>query len=185
MDELDQMFDGVAIDGSSAYIPGQIVDVDEEDNGEEGAEEEEGAELHDDHSPVTPVTPSTNASLKRPNITSTTAHSPRKIGKLKSPALMTMNRYMANNERIQEERNKYLDAEVEAKVKAKQQQDEAIFEKIKLVQHLAKECGVKESDPSKWLAILRICRDPIARDFFIASDSNEGRLAVIDEFSSV
>jgi hypothetical protein len=149
MDELDQMFDGVAVDGSSAYIPGQIVDVDEEDNGEEGAEEE-GAELLDDHSPVTPVTASTNASLKRPNSTSTTAHSPRKIGKLKSPALRTMNRYMANNERIQEERNKYLAAAVEAKVKAKQQQDEAIFEKIKLVQHLAKECGVKESDPSKW-----------------------------------
>jgi hypothetical protein len=184
MDELDQMFDGVAVDGSSAYIPGQIVDVDEEDNGEEGAEEE-GAELLDDHSPVTPVTASTNASLKRPNSTSTTAHSPRKIGKLKSPALRTMNRYMANNERIQEERNKYLAAAVEAKVKAKQQQDEAIFEKIKLVQHLAKECGVKESDPSKWLAVLRICRDPIARDFFIASDSNEGRLAVIDGFSRV
>jgi hypothetical protein len=132
MDELDQMFDGVVVDGSSAYIPGQIVDVDEEDNGEEGAEEE-GAELHDDHSPVTPVTPSTNASLKRPNSTSTTAHSPWKIGKLKSPALRTMNRYMANNERIQEERNKYLVAAVEAKVKVKQQQDEAIFEKIVLV----------------------------------------------------
>jgi hypothetical protein len=182
MDELDQMFDGVAVDGSSAYIPGQIVDVDDEDNG--GAEEE-GAELLDDHSPVTPVTASTNASLKRHNSTSTTAHSPRKIGKLKRPTLRTMNRYMANNERIQEERNKYLAVAVEAKVKAKQQQDEAIFENIKLFQHLAKECGVKESDPSKWLAVLRICRDPIARDFFIASDSNEGRLAVIDEFSRV
>jgi len=74
---------------------------------------------------------------------------------------------------------------VEAKISAKQSKEDVMFEKIKQVQRLAKECGVQESDPIQWLDVLRICQDPIVRDFFIATDTNEGRRAVIESFARV
>jgi len=174
------MFHGVAVDGSTAYVPGQgeVLEVDDE----EDDEEDDGND--DSVTPATPVTPSSNGSLKRASSICTTAKSPKKT-KLKSPALRTMNRFMANNERIQEERNKYLATAVEAKISAKQSKEDVVFEKIKQVQRLAKECGVQESDPVQWLAVLRICQDPIVRDFFIATDTNEGRRAVIESFARV
>ena len=120
------MFHGVAVDGSTAYVPGQgeVLEVDDE----EDDEEDDGND--DSVTPATLVTPSSNGSLKRASSICTTAKSPKKT-KLKSPALRTMNRFMANNERIQEERNKYLAAAVEAKISAKQSKEDAMFEKIK------------------------------------------------------
>ena len=38
----------------------------------------------------------------------------------------------------------------------------------------------QELDPIQWLDVLRICQDPIVRDFFIATNTNEGRRAVIE-----
>lgn len=152
LEDLEHMFHGVAVDGSTAYVPGQgeVLEVDNE----EDDEEDDGND--DSVTPATPVTPSSNGSLKRANSICTTAKSPKKT-KLKSPTLRTMNRFMANNERIQEERNKYLAAAVEAKISAKQSKEDVMFEKIKQVQRLAKECGVQESDHVQWLAVLRIC----------------------------
>jgi len=90
------MFHGVAVDGSTAYVPGQgeVLEVDDE----EDDEEDDGND--DLVTPATPVTPSSNGSLKRVSSIYTTAKSP-KMTKLKSPALRSMNRFMANNERIQ------------------------------------------------------------------------------------
>ena len=83
MDQLDQMFHDVAVDGSTSFVAGESVTVDEE-------EEEEVAEDPDVHTPVS-IT-----SHKRASSTSTTGSSPCK----KSLAVWAMNKYMSDNAKI-------------------------------------------------------------------------------------
>ena len=84
------MFYGVAIDGSTSFVPRGSVTVDEE-------EEEQPLEDLDVQTPVS-IT-----SNKRASSTSTTGSSPSK--KSKSPAVRSMDRFVLENARIQAERN--------------------------------------------------------------------------------
>ena len=86
MDQLDQMFHGVAVDGSTSFAPGESATVDED-------EEEEPPEDLDVQTPVS------ISSHKRASSTSTTGSSPRK--QHKSPAVRAMNKYMSDNTKIQ------------------------------------------------------------------------------------
>jgi len=45
--------------------------------------------------------------------------------------------------------------------------------------------GVAVDGSTAYVPVLRICQDPIVRDFFIATDTNEGRRAVIESFARV
>ena len=74
------MFHGVAVDGSTSFVPGGSVTVDEE-------EEEEPPEDLDVQTPVS-IT-----SNKRASNTSTTGSSPSK--KSKSPAVRSMDKFMS------------------------------------------------------------------------------------------
>jgi len=85
------MFHGVAIDGSTSFVPRGSVTVDEEE------EEEEPPEDLDVQTLVS-IT-----SNKRASSTSTTGSSPSK--KSKSPAVRSMDMFMLENARIQAERN--------------------------------------------------------------------------------
>ena len=85
------MFHGVAVDGSTSFVPRGSVTVDEEE------EEEEPPEDLDVQTLVS-IT-----SNKRASSTSTTGSSPSK--KSKSPAVRSMDRFMLENARIQAERN--------------------------------------------------------------------------------
>ena len=77
------MFHGVAVDGSTSFVPGESVTMDEE-------EEEEAAEDPDVHTPVS------IGSHNRACNTSTTGSSPCK----KSLAVWAMNKYMSDNAKI-------------------------------------------------------------------------------------
>ena len=87
---MEQMFQGVAVDGSTSFVAGESVTVDEE-------EEEETTEDPDVHTLVS------IGSHKRASSTSTTGSSPSK--KSKSPAVRRMDRFILKNARIQAERN--------------------------------------------------------------------------------
>ena len=87
------MFLGVAVDGSTSFVPGGSVTVDEE-------EEEEPPEDLDVQTPIS-IT-----SNKRASSTSTTGSSPRK--QQKSSAVRAMNKYMSDNAKIQAQRNEYF-----------------------------------------------------------------------------
>ena len=100
MDQLDQMFHGVAIDGSTSFVPRGSVTMDEE-------EEEEPPKDLDVQTPVS------ISSHKRASSTSTTGSSPSK--KSKSPAVRSMNKFMSENIRIQAERNVMLQKHLDAK----------------------------------------------------------------------
>ena len=77
------MFHGVVVDGSTSFVAGESVTMDEE-------EEEEAAEDPDVHTPVS------IGSHNRACNTSTTGSSPCK----KSLAVWAMNKYMSDNAKI-------------------------------------------------------------------------------------
>jgi hypothetical protein len=83
------MFLGVVVDGSTSFVAGDSVTMDEE--------EEEATEVPDMHTLVS------TSSHKRASNTSTTGSSPCK--QPKSPAVQAMNKYMSDNAKIQAERN--------------------------------------------------------------------------------
>ena len=156
------MFHGVVVDGSTSFVAGESVTMDEEEE-----------DAPDDLDVQTPVS---NSSHKRASSTSTTGSSPRK----KSLAIRAINKYMTDNAKIQAERNEYL----KQQLTAKQQKEEANREKIRLVQHLAKEYGVSETNPA-WFAVHRIYNEVNSIKFFIGISSAEGRLAFIQHYAKV
>jgi len=158
------MFHGVAVDGSTSFVAGESVTVDEE-------EEEEAAEDPDVHTPVS------IGSHKRASSTSTTGSSPRK----KSPSVRAMNKYMSDNTKIEAERNEYF----KQHLAAKQQKEAAKYEKIRLVRKLARECGVEETNRQMWFAMHMICNEENSMEFFIRTSTLEGRLTFIEHSTRV
>jgi len=73
LDEMDQIFDSMAVDGSTAFVAGQDDAIDIDSSNEEAADEQ--ADM------LTPL----SVGYKRANSTSTTASSPSKCSK--SPAV--------------------------------------------------------------------------------------------------
>ena len=94
------MFHGVAVDGSTSFVPGESVTVDEK-------EEEEPPEDLDVQTPIS------ISSHKRASNTSTTGSSPSK--KSKSPTVRSMDKFMSENARIQAERNMMFKKHLENK----------------------------------------------------------------------
>jgi len=136
------MFYGVAVDGSTSFVPRGSVTVDEE-------EEEEPPKDLDLQTPVS-IT-----SNKRASSTSTTGSSPSK--KSKSPAVRRMDRFMLENARIQAERNvmfqRHLENKQQVAYQLAQQKEAARVEKIRYVQQLARECGVDEGNKQLWYKV--------------------------------
>ncbi|XP_066323934.1 uncharacterized protein [Miscanthus floridulus] len=96
MPQLEQMFEGVAVDGSTAYVP----------SANEEFEEEEEPSLN----VQTPVSSNSN---KRASTASTCASSPNKKSKSKSQAIKLMDKVISEQTRIGEDRNKMMERHVE------------------------------------------------------------------------
>ena len=92
MPQLEQMFEGVAVDGSTAYVP----------SANEEFEEEEEPSLN----VQTPVSSNSN---KRASTASTCASSPNKKSKSKSQAIKLMDKVISEQTRIGEDKNKMMD----------------------------------------------------------------------------
>ena len=160
MDQMDQMFHGVVVDGSTSFVAGTM--------------DEEEEDATDDPEQV--HTPVNISSHKRASSTSTTGSSSHK----KSPTLRAMNKYMSDNAKIQAERNDMF----KQHLSVKQQRENANSEKIRLVQQLARECGVSETIP-EWFAVHRICNEENSMEFFIGMSTVEGRLAFLKHYAKV
>lgn len=164
MDEINRMFHGVVVDGSSSFIPRESVPI-EEDSDEEPPEELEAQ---------TPV----SIGSKRASNTSTTGSSPSK--KSRSPAVRSMDNNM-EIARIQNDRNRLFESHMDKKQEAKKQKANAKAEKIRYVQQLARECGANERNMKLWIGVLKITKDTDA-EFFIGTKP-EGRMNIIQYYA--
>ena len=164
--QLDRMFCGVAVDGTTSYATGQrnrteVVLSDDDDD-----EEEEQ---------FTPV----SLSSKRSNSSRSTATSPNKKSK-KQSAVRAMQRDISKVSTIMQSKHETIKGLLAAIDKDDKDQND----KIKLVQQLAREAGASEANPRLWLGVMRIVLVPNLMEFFINS-TPEGRLAVIEHYASV
>jgi hypothetical protein len=57
--------------------------------------------------------------------------------------------------------------------------------KIRIVQQLARECGVEETNRQMWFAVNRICNEENSMEFFIGTSTPEARLAIIEHYAKV
>ena len=178
MPQLEQMFEGVAGDGSTAYVPSA---------NEEFKEEEEPS--------LNVQTPVSSNSNKRASTASTCASSPNKKSKSKSQAIKLMDKVISEQTRIGEDRNKMMERHVElqerkAEMKAimkkrcreekrKEEEDE-----VEIVQQMARDCGVQPNNIRLWYTVLQICKDKKTMTFFKKTDP-DARKGFIEYYASV
>ncbi|XP_039786429.1 uncharacterized protein LOC120652624 isoform X2 [Panicum virgatum] len=167
--ELDRMFLGVAVDGSSAYCAGQnnptqIISSEEEED-------------YDDAN----LTPASCGS-KRSTSTRSTGTSPSK--KLRSPALRLMDRNMSNFGVIMENKNHVMRDIWNDKKKVIKDKQAALDIKISKVLAMARQVGATEATPDLWIGVMKIIQSERVMSFFIQS-TEEGRLAVIRHHAGV
>ncbi|CAN6235185.1 unnamed protein product [Urochloa humidicola] len=98
INDLDGMCSGIAVDGSSAFVPGND-DAEESLNDNDDSPSGQHAAIAED-APSSQHTPTSTSSRKRGSSTSTTASSPNSK-KSKSPAVHAMNNLARANDRFQ------------------------------------------------------------------------------------
>ncbi|XP_072147984.1 uncharacterized protein [Setaria viridis] len=161
---LEQIFEGVAVDGSSSYVAGQS-NLDDQRAPVDQEAEEDGFEENEQ-------SPMSSNSRKRASSTSTTGSSPSK--KTKSPMVKMMKEYLSFSSKQQAERNQYFKHACTEKQDRKAQ----LSTSIKHVQQLVLECGLDETSP-EYYVVSQICKDDCIREFFINMTTTEGGLAFL------
>lgn len=157
LDQLEVMFEQVAVDGSTSCIPGEQMC----DGNDEGGEGDERGQNEGDGSDDGP--PRSNFPLKRSNSTSTTATSP--IKKSKSPIVRIM-------------KGMWETMQTHYGIAQKVMQGELRTESIKKAMRLAVECGAVEGSVEHFVAG-QLFTKPEHRDVFLTIETKEGRLAWI------
>ncbi|KAL6629317.1 hypothetical protein ACP70R_029082 [Stipagrostis hirtigluma subsp. patula] len=189
---MEQIFDGVAVDGSSSYVPGQM-----STDGDDDEQDDDVQQMHED-------SPRSNGSHKRGSSTSTTDTSPNK--KNKSPILRMMNKWFVGSTAISQHQTKLFEQMVaaekerfraqEERLRAKEERQRAEEERLrakeerqraeeereraerKLVTQLALDAGIKETS-AEYYALSFICNNKEDREFFMDMQTNEGRVAYL------
>ncbi|CAN6349534.1 unnamed protein product [Urochloa humidicola] len=171
LDEMEQMFRGVAVDGYSSFGPGQQM----RRNCFSSSEDEE----YDDDEQLTP---SSLGSKRQSSGRSTrsTCSSPNK--KLRTPAVHAVANRMNECNLIQENRNEMMQSFISQRQREKAEQAAAKQRKVELVQKLARECGASETSGNLWVGVLAVCNNETSMDFFIRSEP-AGRLTIIQGYT--
>ncbi|RCV15107.1 hypothetical protein SETIT_3G031900v2 [Setaria italica] len=176
LDQLEEMFHDVVVDGSTSFMPG--AEEEEEEGAEDGEEEDvdqDGSFYDFDHSPM-----STN-SRKRSSSTSTrsTATSPGK--KSKSTMVKMMSTLVAKWSASEDATNsifKNVGKSLTNSINEKSQKPSKMQEmaqSVKKCQQLALECGATP-DTIEFYAGRHLFKDPYEREFFCNIPTPEGRL---------
>ncbi|RLN07379.1 hypothetical protein C2845_PM11G05680 [Panicum miliaceum] len=154
LDEMDKMFEHVAVDGSTSFVPAastpiEVPSSDEEEGDEEVEEEEEH------FTPISTSTPRSNTS-KRASSTSTTARSPSK--RTKSPAVRSADSNMTRHNELMSDRNEILQ---NLWAKREEREEAARTEhrmRVAKVYKLAAELGVSaQATPDLFRGVMRVC----------------------------
>ena len=168
---MDRMFLGVAVDGSTSYVPGQsnrteyISSDDEEDE--------------DDH--LAPLSTGSKRSTSTRSIHSTATSLNKKS---RSPAVRVINKIMKDFNVIMENKTSMLQNIWASRQKALQDKQQALAAKIEQVQAMAREVGANETTLDLWIGVLQIIQSEWVMAFFMGS-APEGRLAIIKHYAGV
>lgn len=169
--EMDRMFEGVAVDGSTSFVAtaDQPVECDSSDEADDDEDDDE----------LTPL----SVDNKRTSSTSTTASSPSK--KSRSPAVRVMDRNMSEYNEISRNKLSVLQTMMQVKQDAMQEERKAIERKVAKVNELGKECGVTPSEtPTLFMGVLEIIKYQSVMDLFIVTEP-EGRMLIIKKYAGV
>ncbi|XP_025821632.1 uncharacterized protein LOC112897534 [Panicum hallii] len=173
LDELDRMFMGVAVDGSSSYVPGDEDPVDVTPN-----DEEEDSE--DDHGLQTPQSTGSKRTRDSSQSVRSTATSPNK--KTKSPAVRAMVSQMQLHNEIQTQRNVAMEGFMSKRLQVKQAEEAKMEKQFDTIMEAARDCGVTEDNAQLWIGVLKIAQDKGASYFFLRSLPH-GRKALIEHYA--
>lgn len=168
-DLLEHCFHNVAVDGSTAFVPGQ--DEEEEFNEDDEQEDEEEEVQETEYNPMSSSGHKRGSSMS----TKSTADSP--VKKSKSPMVKVMRQYLNMSAKQSAQRTQYL-----KKLGSKQEHAEAkLDDSIKQAQQLAKQAGLGESSP-EFYAVSHICKDEALMKFFINLETTDGRVAFLRRY---
>ena len=139
--EMDKMFAGVAVDGSSSFVPGQPDPIEvQETADDEASEDADDAQTDDIDEPFSPASVRT----KRASSTSTTASSPKKW--CRSPAVRSMDNNMRQLVNIAQGKlhlmDKIWEEKRDALMEVQTARETAKDRKVEKVYQLATEAGV-------------------------------------------
>ena len=159
LDMLIELFQGVAVDGSSAYVP---IDEDEEED-----------VVADDGNEESPM--STTSRKRGSSCGEQSASSPGKKHKSPMVKLMTGLINTMNSENTSDMITEYANKRQEAKDKAKEKKANNTKESITHCQLLAVQCGAEETSVEYFMAT-QLFADEANRVIFENISSNEARL---------
>jgi hypothetical protein len=172
------MFMGVAVDGSTSYVPGQSTpyeDISSDD--EEECEEVEADQL----TPLSSGSKRTSSTRSTPSIRSTAA-SPKK--KVKSPAVRAMVEGMKDFNVNAKDRTAVVVEYLTLRRKDKEDDRAAKLELCDRIARMARECGVTEANVELWVGVLKLLKDDIGINLFLVSNP-AGRKAIIESYVRV
>jgi hypothetical protein len=170
LDLLHTIFDDVAVDGSTAYVPGQV-DLEEQ---EEEDEDDDRFDL--DHSPVS------SGSRKRASSSSTSATSPAK--KSKSPMVRIFRNLLAQQKEQQDLKLSFMARQAEERRKFIQEKEQQQASDLERIRQLALEAGVQCGSP-EYLSIGFLTDDRNMKGLFLACNTPESRLQFIKGYMKI
>ncbi|XP_066320365.1 uncharacterized protein [Miscanthus floridulus] len=172
LDQMDKMFTGNTVDGSTSFIAGEsgTIDLDGTSSDEEAAYEQ------DDQ--LTPL----SIGNKRASSTSTNASSPRK--RSKSPALRAMDNNMRTHNEIANHRLCLMESMFEHRKQEDHNSQSALSQKIDRVTQIAKEMGISAQTPTLFRGLYNIIHNESDMDFFLANGPEE-RMIIIEQATPV
>lgn len=172
MDEMEKMFQGIAVTGETSYAPGSSASAQYISSGEDDDDEEE-----DRLTPVSIGSKRSSSSLSNRS----TAATPKKP---KSPALQCMDNNLRSFQQIMDTKNAAIANLWKQKQDALQKKKEENERRMDEVMAAAREAGATEKDRVRWKGVLNILKCETTMSFFLKTHP-EGRLAIIDDQAGV
>lgn len=174
--QLDDMFAGWTVDGSTAYRPGtgaatDVIGVDDSDD--EDAQHERQEDV------ATPV----SQGNKRPSSTNSTASSPSKKTRSSNAKSWDSNQREANDIERQKVNLFGTILEMQQKKNQHQVQQSPMTKKqmIEQAYNIALGMGITAATRSSFLAVRKICRDEVDLAIFLSCTDDAARWIIIQE----
>ena len=179
---LQELFEDVAVDGSTAYAPGDG----SEDHNTNSSAYVQGDEQYEEYVPDDDIfevpqenSPRTSSGMKRSQSQSTTGKSP--VKKSRSPIVSCFNNFLHNTAKSSEHRNMLLADRNRVQMEVINKEEQKKMADVDRIYTLAVEAGVdKGSD--EYFALAFLAKDPEMKAFFMKLETAEQRIRFIQSF---